>query len=106
MIIEQVTVSAFEQHTRVVGCEKTRQAICIDPGDDSASIVGAIDKPGFRLQAIACTHAPMDHVGGVAALKRLKPDAMIIIPPPDEFVYDQLTQPPESIADTRSQWSV
>jgi hydroxyacylglutathione hydrolase len=106
MIIEQVTVTAFEQHTRVVGCEKTRQAICIDPGDDSESIVGAIDKHGFRLQAIGCTHAHMDHVGGVAALKRLKPDAKIIIHPADEFIYDQLPQQPEWIGIPRSQWSV
>ena len=106
MIIEQITVTAFEQHTRVVGCEKTRQAICIDPGDDSESIVGAIDKHGFRLQAIACTHAHMDHVGGVAALRRLKPDAKIIIHPADEFIYDQLPQQPEWIGIPRSQWSV
>ena len=106
MIIEELTVTAFEQHTRVVGCEKTRQAICIDPGDDSESIVGAIDKHGFRLQAIACTHAHMDHVGGVAALKRLKPDAKIIIHPADEFIYDQLPQQPEWIGIPRSQWSV
>ena len=106
MIIEQITVTAFEQHTRVVGCEKTRQAICIDPGDDSESIGGAIDKHGFRLQAIACTHAHMDHVGGVAALKRLKPDAKIIIHPADEFIYDQLPQQPEWIGIPRSQWSV
>jgi hypothetical protein len=31
MIIEEITVSAFQQHTRVVGCEKTKRAICIDP---------------------------------------------------------------------------
>lgn len=106
MIIEQVTVTAFEQHTRVVGCEKTRQAICIDPGDDSESIVNAIEKHGFELQAIACTHAHMDHVGGVAALKRLKPEARIIIHPADEFIYNQLPQQPEWIGIPRSQWSV
>ena len=106
MIIEELTVTAFEQHTRVVGCEKTRQAICIDPGDDSESIVRAIDKHGFRLQAIGCTHAHMDHVGGVAALKRLKPDAKIIIHPADEFIYDQLPQQPAWIGIPRSQWSV
>jgi len=33
MIIEEITVTAFQQHTRIVGCEKTKRAICIDPGD-------------------------------------------------------------------------
>lgn len=104
MIIEEITVTAFEQHTRIVGCEKTKRAICIDPGDDSAEIVGAIDKHGFELQAIACTHAHMDHVGGVAALKRLKPEASIIIHPADEFIYDALPSQPLWIGIPRSEW--
>ncbi len=68
MIIEEITVTAFQQHTRVLGCEKTRRAICIDPGDDSERIAQAIDSNGLELQAIALTHAHLDHVGGVAAL--------------------------------------
>ena len=75
MIIEEITVTAFQQHTRILGCEKTKRAICIDPGDDSKAIVEAIDKHGFELQAIAVTHAHLDHIGGVAALKKLKPAA-------------------------------
>lgn len=104
MIIEQITVTAFQQHTRVVGCEKTKKAICIDPGDDSESIGRAIDRHGFELQAIACTHAHMDHVGGVAALKKLRPQAKIIIHQADEFIYDQLPQQPGWIGIPRSEW--
>jgi len=105
MIIEQITVTAFQQHTRIVGCEKTKKAICIDPGDDSGSIGRAIDRHGFELQAIACTHAHMDHIGGVAALKKLRPEAKIIIHQADEFIYDQLPQQPAWIGIPRSEWS-
>src|SRR2546428_5261639 len=105
MIIEEITTTAFQQHTRVVGCEKTKRAICIDPGDDSDAIVEAIDKHGFELQAIACTHAHMDHVGGVAGLKKRKPDAKIIIHAADEPVYDQLPNQPAWIGIPRSQWN-
>ena len=105
MIIEQITVTAFQQHTRVVGCEQTRRAICIDPGDDSEEIVRAIDKHNFHLQAIACTHAHMDHVGGVAALKKRKPEAKIIIHPADEFIYDALLNQPAWLGIPRSQWA-
>ena len=105
MIIEEITVTAFQQHTRIVGCEKTRRAICIDPGDDSESIVAAVDKHGFELQAIACTHAHMDHVGGVAGLKKRKPGAHIIIYPADEPIYDQLPNQPAWIGIPRSQWN-
>ena len=105
MIIEELTLTAFEQHTRVVGCEKSRRAICIDPGDDSNEIVEAIDKHSFELQAIACTHAHMDHIGGVAALKKRKPEAKIIIHPADEFIYDELPNQPAWLGIPRSQWA-
>jgi hydroxyacylglutathione hydrolase len=104
MIIEEITVTAFQQHTRVIGCEKSRRAICIDPGDDSESIVAAIDKHEFDLQAIAITHAHMDHVGGVAALKRLKPEAKIILHQADEFIYEALPEQPAWIGIPREQW--
>ena len=68
MIIEEFTVTAFQQHTRILGCEQTRRAICIDPGDDSESIVSAIDRHGFELQAIFCTHAHLDHCGRLPML--------------------------------------
>ena len=105
MIIEEITVTAFQQHTRVVGCEKTKRAICIDPGDDSEEIVRAIDRHGFELQAIACTHAHMDHIGGVAGLKKRKPEAQIIIHPADEPIYQQLPNQPAWIGIPKSQWT-
>src|SRR5436190_219391 len=105
MIIEQITVTACQQHTRILGCEETRQAICIDPGDDSRSIVDRIDELNLNLQAIAITHAHLDHVGGVAALKRLKPEAKVTIHPEDEFIYKALPEQPAWIGIPRSQWS-
>jgi glyoxylase-like metal-dependent hydrolase (beta-lactamase superfamily II) len=105
MIIEELTVTAFQQHTRIVGCEKTRRAICIDPGDDSESIVRAIDKHGFFLQAIAITHAHLDHVGGVASLKKLKPEARVILHKADELIYLALPEQPAWIGVPRAQWS-
>src|SRR5450432_3764633 len=105
MIIEELTVTAFQQHTRILGCEQTRRAICIDPGDDSASIVAAIDQHGFELQAIICTHAHLDHVGGVTALKAHKPDAKIIMHQADEWIYNELPEQPAWIGIPRAQWA-
>ena len=105
MIIEQITVTAFQQHTRIVGCEETKRAICIDPGDDSDAIVELIDRFGFNLQAIAITHAHLDHVGGVTALKKLKPDAKVTIHPADEPIYLALPEQPAWIGIPRSQWA-
>jgi glyoxylase-like metal-dependent hydrolase (beta-lactamase superfamily II) len=104
MIIEEITVTAFQQHTRIIGCEETRLAICIDPGDEAERISAAIDRLSLELQAIVLTHAHLDHIGAVAALKRLRPEAKIILHQADEFIYDELPQQPAWIGIPRSQW--
>src|SRR5262249_54022998 len=105
MIIEEITVTAFQQHTRVIGCEKTGRAICIDPGDDSESIEQAIERNGFRLQAIGCTHAHLDHIGGVAALKQRRPAAQIMIHKADEWIYEGLPDQALWLGIPRSQFA-
>lgn len=106
MIIEEITVTAFQQHTRIVGCEQTRRAICIDPGDEADRIVAALERGGLELQAIALTHAHMDHVGGVAALKKRRPEAEIILHSADEFMYTALPEQPLWIGIPRAQWTM
>ena len=105
MIIEQVTVTAFQQHTRVLVCEETGRAVCVDPGDDTEEIVAAIERHGLELQAVALTHAHMDHVGGVAALKRERPDAEIILHAADEPLYLGLPEQPAWLGIPRAQWA-
>src|SRR6185503_13945658 len=97
MIIEEITVTAFQQHTRIIGCESTKHAICIDPGDESERIVEMLDARGLTLQAIALTHAHLDHVGAVAALKELQPTAKINLHQGDEFMYRALPEQPSWI---------
>jgi hydroxyacylglutathione hydrolase len=104
MIIEEITVTAFQQHTRIVACEKTRQAIVIDPGDEAERISNRVDQLGLKLQAIVMTHAHLDHVGAVAALKKLRPEAKVILHAADEFIYDELPQQPAWIGIPQSQW--
>ena len=105
MIIETITVTAFQQQTRVLGCEETRRAVCVDPGDDAEIIVAALARHELTLQAIAVTHAHLDHVGGVAALKRLQPQAEIILHAADEPLYQQLPEQPAWLGIPRAQWA-
>jgi Zn-dependent hydrolases, including glyoxylases len=105
MIIEEITVTAFQQHTRILGCVETGRAICIDPGDEAERIVAALEKHQLELQAIALTHAHLDHVGGVAALKKLRPEAEIILHEADEFMYYGLPEQPAWLGIPRGQWA-
>jgi glyoxylase-like metal-dependent hydrolase (beta-lactamase superfamily II) len=90
MIIEQITVTPFQQHTRLVGCEETKLAVCIDPGDEAERIASRLAHHGLTLQAITLTHGHLDHVGGVAGLKKLFPAAEVILHRDDEQLYRNL----------------
>ena len=105
MIVQRFVLTPFQQNTRVVFCESTRKAICIDPGEESAELAGFIRAEGLELQAITLTHGHLDHVGGVAALKKLKPDATINLHKDDEFMYAGLPEQPAWIGIPRSQWA-
>ncbi|KXJ98804.1 MAG: Zn-dependent hydrolase-like glyoxylase [Acidobacteria bacterium OLB17] len=94
MKIDRFTQTPFQQNTRVVSCENTRQAICIDPGEQSSALEDHIRSNGLGLIAIALTHGHLDHVGGTAALHRAFPEAEIIIHEQDEELYFALQKQP------------
>ena len=94
MLIEKLVLTPFQQNTRIVACEATRLAICIDPGEQSDEMVDFINDNSLTLQAITLTHGHLDHVGGTTALSREFPDAEIILHKDDEGLYYGLPQQP------------
>jgi len=94
MIIQTFVLTAFQQNTRVIACEKTRQAICIDPGEQSDELETFIKENSLKLQAIILTHGHLDHVGGTSAMHKAFPDAEILIHSDDEEMYRALPAQP------------
>ena len=94
MIIETFITTPFQQNTRVVACEETHQAICIDPGEKSDELVYFLNENDFRLQAVALTHAHLDHIGGVSGFHALYPQAEILLHQDDEQLYYGLPEQP------------
>jgi hydroxyacylglutathione hydrolase len=94
MIVERFVLTPFQQNTRVVACEESRRAVCIDPGEESGELVDFLNSEKLHLQAITLTHGHLDHVGGTAALSRSFPSAAIILHKDDEDLYYGLPQQP------------
>jgi glyoxylase-like metal-dependent hydrolase (beta-lactamase superfamily II) len=106
MIIETFVMTPFQQNTRVVACEETLDAICIDPGERSAALVDYLNKNEYRLQAIALTHGHLDHIGGTADLYREFPEAEILLHKDDEDFYYGLPEQPLKFGIPRAQLEI
>ncbi len=70
MIIRKLTVGPIMANCFIVGCEETRQAAVIDPGDEVDRILVALAKDQLTVAVIINTHGHFDHVGGNARLKQ------------------------------------
>jgi hydroxyacylglutathione hydrolase len=70
MILQTMQVGPLAVNCYIVGDERTREVIVIDPGGDVRDIVSALAQARARVVAIVLTHAHFDHVMGVAGLKQ------------------------------------
>jgi hydroxyacylglutathione hydrolase len=94
MIIETIVTTPFQQNTRILACENTRKAVCVDSGDSADLIARYVNDNGLDLQAITLTHGHLDHIGGVFDLHKLFPQVEIILHRDDEDLYYGLPQQP------------
>ncbi|MDH5526892.1 MAG: MBL fold metallo-hydrolase [Nitrospirota bacterium] len=89
MIFEHLLVGAFQCNCFVLGCEQTKQAIVIDPGDNPDAILKKVAEKGLTVTAIIATHAHLDHVGGMVGVHTAT-DAPTCMHKADQFLYDGL----------------
>ena len=87
MIVETAAAGAFMKNGYVLGCERTKMAVYIDPGDEVEQLLGFIAEQGLLVSHILLTHAHVDHVSGVAEAKR-RLGAPIHLHRADQALYD------------------
>ena len=91
MILETQAVGPFFKNGFVVGCETTRDAVLIDPGDEVAALLAFAERNTLAIRHILLTHAHVDHVTGVAAAKRAL-GVDVYLHRDDLFLYDKAVQ--------------
>ena len=86
MILESAAVGPFFKNGYIVGCETTRQAVFIDPGDEVEELLAFVNAEQLQVTHILLTHAHVDHVSGVAEAKRTL-GAPVYLHKDDLFLY-------------------
>jgi glyoxylase-like metal-dependent hydrolase (beta-lactamase superfamily II) len=69
MILEVRAVAPFYKNGFVVACERTHEAVVIDPGDEADQLLAAVRDRAVDVTHILLTHAHIDHITGVALVK-------------------------------------
>ena len=69
MIFKTLVVGPYATNCYIVGSDKTRNAMVIDPGDQADQILSIINKLELNVSIIVLTHGHFDHIGAVKAVK-------------------------------------
>lgn len=85
------SVGAFQENTYLLIDDATTRAVLIDPGAEGDRLLRAIDDANVTLDAIWMTHAHVDHVGAIAAIKR-RHEVPVFLHPADRPLYDSAVQ--------------
>lgn len=90
MKVDHRTVGVFEENCYLVTDESSGRAVLIDPGDEGQRIVDMVRGAGVTLDAIWLTHAHIDHIGAIAAVRRAF-DVPVLLHPLDLPYYTRLS---------------
>lgn len=91
MILEHAAAPPFFKNGFVLGCEDTREAVLIDPGDEVEDLLAAAARHRLSIRNILLTHAHLDHITGVARAKQVT-GAPVWLHEADNFLYDAVVE--------------
>jgi hydroxyacylglutathione hydrolase len=86
VILKTAAAPPFMKNGFVLGCERTRDAVLIDPGDEVDELLAFVAAERLTVTRILLTHAHVDHVSGVARARR-QLDAPVFLHRDDLFLY-------------------
>lgn len=69
MIVRKLVVGPIASNCYIVGSEKTKEGMIIDPGADDKEILRAVKKLELKIVLIVLTHRHPDHVGAAGKVK-------------------------------------
>ena len=69
MILKQLEVGPYMSNCFIVGSEKTKDGMIVDPGAEAGRILKEVREAGLSIKIIVVTHMHADHIGALAEVK-------------------------------------
>lgn len=88
--IEAIAVGPFQANAYLVIDDVARKVAIVDPGSEGDALAKRVADMGLAIDAIWITHGHLDHVGGIAGVRRAFPDAPIWLHVADRPLYDNV----------------
>ncbi|NBX76092.1 MAG: MBL fold metallo-hydrolase [Proteobacteria bacterium] len=89
MIQKTFTVGPLQCNCTILACEKTLEAVIIDPGDEPQKIIQHLNQMGVSVKYLLHTHAHFDHIGGTKGVKA-HTLAPVCLHSGDQAIYEML----------------
>jgi len=90
LIIKKLEVGPIMANCFILGCESTKEAAVIDPGDDADRILMELAKSELNVKYLINTHGHFDHVGANKKMKEVT-GAQLAIHPDDAPMLNELS---------------
>ena len=69
MVVRGLEVGPFMSNCYIVGSEKTKEGMVVDPGADGGDILAHIKELGLKIKYLVATHGHIDHISAVKEVK-------------------------------------
>jgi glyoxylase-like metal-dependent hydrolase (beta-lactamase superfamily II) len=79
-MLRKLVVGPYQANCYILGCDRTRQGVVIDPGDEPLRIIKEVTKNKLSIKNILITHGHMDHVGAASEINRITRAKILIHP--------------------------
>lgn len=89
LVVRHAVVGPFAMNAWLVACDRTGEAVLIDPGDEVPRILALAGPHPFRITRIILTHGHLDHVTGAGEAAAVT-GAPVHIHVADQFLLDAL----------------
>jgi len=70
LVVRHVVVGPFAENAWLAGCDRTGEAMLVDPGAEISRVLALAEPGGFRVSRIVLTHGHIDHAAGAAEAAR------------------------------------